>query len=469
MGWPCVVLLGFCLWSPAAGAQEGSGPAAMGLAEAEARALANSTELAILRLRTRAQARAWALGIREYLPRMSVAFDSAQSIVTGGPDTRTQNISLTIQQPVFDGGRVASRRALDRAGLLLDARAYVDSEDALVDKVRGLYRQALVQREKLRIQEEIRGITARQLEISRMEMRIGAIREIDLVEAELEEARAAFTIGETRALLDERLDSLRECLGIRPDEPLSLSGAIDAAYPGLLLPADPRPLIALALAHNTEMKKRELEARGALEQLRAARRDFVPRISIALTASIAGERYPLQDPSLTGELILDFPSRTFPLATSFSAGRSGRSERSAATGAEAAIFEDPGGWTDRTTAELAREESLMRKEQTAESLRSRVRRAMAACEQKKAAAVLQRRTVALARKRATVLGRQVDLGEAKRVDYMAAQTQLARDTSGLLESVLALLEAERELERLLGIRAGELSVLAVRWEREATQ
>jgi outer membrane protein TolC len=94
---------------------------------------------------------------------------------------------------------------------------------------------------------------------------------------------------------------------------------------------------------------------------------------------------------------------------------------------------------------------------------------MAACEQKKAAAALQRRTVALAQKQAMVLERQVDLGEVKRVDYMAAQTQLARDTSGQLESVLALLEAERELERLLGMRAGDLAGRAVRWEEEAAQ
>lgn len=441
--------------------------AAVSLEEAEARALARSTELAILRLRTRAQARTWTLGIREYLPRLSVAFDDARTIVMGGPDSRTKSLALTIEQPLFDGGRVAARRALARAGLLLDGRASADGEDALVDRVRGLYWQALVQREKLAIQEEIRAITGRQLEISRTEMRIGAIREIDLVEAELEEARAALTIGDTRALLEERLDQLKECLGMGPEELLALSGRIDAGYRGLELPGDPQVLIAVALGNNTAVKRQELEAQKALEELRAARREFVPRISLAVTASISGERYPLQDPSITGELVFDFPGRAFPLSASLSAGRTGRKERSAGSGAEAAVLEDLGGWTDRAAAALAREESLLRKEQTVEGLCSQVRRALAACAQKKAAAALQKRTVALAEKRVAILGRQLDLGEIKRVDYMAAQTQLARDASALLESVLAVLEGERELERLLGVRAGELAVLARRWEKGA--
>jgi outer membrane protein TolC len=75
---------------------------------------------------------------------------------------------------------------------------------------------------------------------------------------------------------------------------------------------------------------------------------------------------------------------------------------------------------------------------------------------------VQRRTVELGEKKVQILARALDLGGAKRVDSMAAQTQLARDAGALLEAVLSLLEAERELERLLGLRPGELAALVRR-------
>jgi len=443
-----------------AGSGTGGVPAPVSLGEAEARALANSTELAGLRLRARAQVRAHAFGVRDFLPRLSVAANDSQTIVTGGPDTRAVNWSLTVQQPLFDAGRLLVRRALSRAELALDSRSYADSEDALVDRVRGLYWQVLVQEEKLRIQEEMRSITAQQLEIARTERRIGSIREIDLVEAELEAARAALTVGDTRAVLEERLGQLKESLGMGPDDELALSGQIDAAYPGIDMPPGAEAFTAIALANNTTVKRQELEARKALEGLRAARTAFVPRISLAVTVGVSGQRYPLQSPSVSGELVIDFPSRVFPVSASLSAGSPGSGQVTSGSSGEVGVLEDVGAWADSAGAALAREESLLKKQQTIETLRSEIRRALAAYEQKKAAAALQRKTVALGEARVAILGRQLELGGIQRIDYMRAQAQLARDASDLLEDVLVVLDGERELEKLLGVRAGELAALA---------
>ena len=470
----CVLVAG-AVTVTTASCQENDGAASVGparaapplsLAEAETRALAASTHLAILRLRARQRARAWALGAREYLPRLSLQVDDSETIAVGGPDTRSGSVSVTIEQPVFDGGRIAVRRALSRAELLLDQGACADEEDALVDAVRGLYWKALVQQEKLGIQEEARDIAARQVEIARAERGIGAIREIDLVETELEQARADLRVEETRGALDETLDLLRERLSMGTGEPLALSGTIDAGYPGLDLPRVADRLVAAALAGNTAVKRTELEARKALEAVRVARMQFVPRISLALTVSFSGDRLPLQEPSASGELILDFPSRAFPLSTSVSAGRTLSGQASRSSAAEAAFLEDLSGWTDRADAELARQESLMENARAVETLRAQVGRAAAAYEQKKSAASLQRRTVALAESRAAILGRQLELGGTTRVDYMEALAQRARDAGDLLEDVLAVLEAERGIERLLGVRAGGLARLAAEWAQE---
>jgi outer membrane protein TolC len=430
------------------------------LEEAEARALASSPELTLLRLHSRRAARDWALGIRDYLPQLSVGFDDSRLVVTGGPDTSRTSFSATVVQPLFDGGRTATRRAIARASLALEQRTLAESEDALLDEVRTLSRQALVNRQKLRIQEEVRAITSRELEICRTELRIGAAREIDLVEAELEDARAGLTLEDTRAALEQGMDRLGERLGMRPGDRLELSGSIDTAYQGLELPAEAGELVPVALANNASLKRRGLEARQALEELRAVRRQFVPRISLEIAASVSGERFPLQDPSVSAKLLFDVPSPAFPATASLAAGNVGPGEKSGGTSVDVAVLQDLAAGFPAQAAALSREESRLRKLQAEQQLASQVRRALAACAQKKAAAAVQRRTVELGQRKARILARAVDLGGAKRVDSMAAQTQLARDAGALLEAVLSLLEAERELERLLGLRPGELAALA---------
>ena len=184
------------------------------------------------------------------------------------------------------------------------------------------------------------------------------------------------------------------------------------------------------------------------------RRQFAPRISLEISASVSGERFPLQDPSVSAKLLFDVPSPAFPATASLAAGNAGPGEKSEGTSVDVAVLQDLAAGFLPQAAALSREESRLRMLQAEQQLASQVRRALAACAQKKAAAAVQRRTVEPGQRKAQILARAVDLGGAKRVDSMAAQTQLARDAGALLEAVLSLLEAERELERLLGLRPG---------------
>jgi outer membrane protein TolC len=84
---------------------------------------------------------------------------------------------------------------------------------------------------------------------------------------------------------------------------------------------------------------------------------------------------------------------------------------------------------------------------------------MAGHAQKQRGLALARRQIDLLGRKIAIMGRQLELGEVKRVDYMKLQTQLARDRTSLLQEVLQLLESERAFERLLGIDAGELEEL----------
>ena len=95
-----------------------------------------------------------------------------------------------------------------------------------------------------------------------------------------------------------------------------------------------------------------------------------------------------------------------------------------------------------------------------ENLQFDIYMAIARYEQSKNAMELKRQNIELMAKKVFVMGRQVELGIVQRIDYVQAQTQLARERSSLMEQILQVLESERAFERMLGVRSGELNRIA---------
>jgi outer membrane protein TolC len=435
------------------------GQRAIGIEEAVEMALANSAELRISALRSQTAVKAFQLGIRDLLPQVGLSVSDAESVAMNAPDTTRKSWSVTVTQPVFDGGRFAVGRSLAQMGLAIEARKSLDAEDELADSVRGLYHKILVQREQLTIQKGIRDVTQRQLEISRTERGIGSIREIDLLDAELELGSIELTLQETEMALDESSFQFRRLLGLPADAAFELSGTIDEGYTGIDIPSSEDFFSAIGMENNAELARQNLEIRKSVEELKNADSWFIPNISLEVTLSVSGERYPLQSFSANGKLVVDFPIRAFPLSTSLSVGATPGSDSSGGATASIGILRDIGYVTDRSAGELAYRANVLKREELQENLRFQIVKSIAGHAQKQRGLALARRQIDLLGRKIAIMGRQLELGEVKRVDYMKLQTQLARDRTSLLQEVLHLLESERAFERLLGIDAGELEEL----------
>jgi outer membrane protein TolC len=431
----------------------------IGVEEAVAMALANSTELRISTLRSLTAVRAFSLGIRDFLPRIGLSASDAQSVAMDAPDTASKSWSVTVEQPLFDGGRRAVGQSLTRMGLMLENQRSMEMQDELSDAVRGLYHKILVQKEQQKIQKDIRDITRAQLEITRTERGIGSVREIDLLDAELELGAIELELQDTVMQLEESMFQFRRLLGFEPDVAIELSGSIDEGYAGMDIPSNVGFFNAIGMENNSELAKQDLEIRKSVEELKNADSWFIPNLSLQLTLSVSGARYPLQTFSASGELVVAFPMRAFPLSTSLSLGTTPGREVSSGSSASLGILDDIGYVTDRNMGVLSYESNILKREELLENLRFQITKSVANHAQKRRGLELKRRQIDLLGRKIVIMSRQLDLGEVKRVDYMKLQTQLARDKTSLLQDILAVLESERAFERLLGVHAGELTEL----------
>jgi outer membrane protein TolC len=463
---PWLASLALILLTLSPGAQEGSRTLPISMSDAEKAALANATDLRLAFLRSQAAVRAYRFGFRDLLPRLSLEIDESQSIVMNAPDSAAKIWSLTIGQPVFSGGRVLRQRALSAIQLALQARDYADQQDSLLDTVHELYYRVLVQKEKLRIQHDVRRATEEQVRIARTEREIGAILEVDFLDAELELSSIDLEIRVAQTLLEEYEYRLKQVLGMDPDEPLELEGSIDTSYAGIALPLDKEFFFKIAAENNTELKKQDLEIRKAREVLRSLESWYLPDIDLEVTLYASGDRYPLQNPGFSGKLNLSFPFRPFPLSTSVSAGGTPGKTLDLGRAASMGLLQDIAYWTDRTVGILAYQESRLRRENLSENLEFDIYKAIARYEQSKNAVELKRRNIELMVKKVFIMERQVELGGIKRIDYLQAQTQLARERSSLVEQILQVLDGERAFERMLGVRAGELKRIVEGYQRQ---
>lgn len=358
------------------------------------------------------------------------------------------------------------QRALSAVELALAARDFSDRQDALLDTVRDLFRRVQVQSRKLRIQYEVRQTTEQQVRIARTERQIGSILEVDLLDAELQLSFLDLEIRSAQTLLEDYEYRLKRLIGLDPNERLVLAGDIDPCYAGLKLPPDPAYFFAIALRRNAALKKQDLEIRKSHEQLRRLQSGYLPDVELQLVLSASGRRYPLQDPGFSGKLSFRFPFRPFPLSSSISAGGTPGKSFSLGRTAEVWVLQDLSWWTDRTVGLLAYRENRLKRQDLAEDLEFDLYQAIAGYEQSIQAAELKRRNIELLERKVLVLERQLELGSVQRIEYLEAQTELAQERSGLVEQVLRILDGERALERILGVRAGELKRIVESYPRK---
>ena len=413
---------------------------------ADLRSLENQLSAAILSLR---------LSLRDWFPQLSLGYLDSSNVVTGGPDAASIQWTVTVKQPVFDGGRSMRQRRLMEADLELQGRAIKDKRREILESVDTAYHRILMLRRKIGVKENTLAITDQELEVARAQFRLGSVRELDLLQSELQRSSLDISIQSSEADLEESGFNLRQLLGLGTDVALNLLDDFDSSYTGMDLPEDGRLLGALVLEGNLDLRQRKAELRKKLAAIVESRAWYLPKVSVEGSLSLSGGRYPLQGASMNGKVTFEIPAPTTPLGFSVSSGASGR-QRANGSSVDLNPLQEITSLVEMDGA--AKECALMRQriDDMDGALDFQVRKSVAAHARDRNSLDLQRRDLELLRKAAAIQRKLLDIGEATRVDYLTALAKTAEGESAILESVLGLRQSERALERLLGLEIGGL-------------
>lgn len=429
---------------------------------AAAMAKENSRELEIGKLQQEADIRAYQLSLRQFFPSISLSLTGSDAVTIGKPDTRVKRFSITVTQPVVNGGKRAAARSSTRYRLALNRRLLENREHELTDSAWVLFHRILLLQQTLALRKRSLALARAEQKVMAASHRLGEITDLDLIETELTVNELEWETAETEAQLEKALFSMKKLLGIDPAAPLVLEGCLDPGYSGIEIRNGPDFYYRLALENNYGIAAKQATVREKREAYRISRRSWLPSIDIEGSFFIQGEEYPLQEPGFTITVSLSAPTPFIPVSTRISGGSEGTGEVNRGFGIDATVADSVTWYPDMKKNALAAAEARLELEKAQADLEFQIGEAIAEYRRKKARADIAGRQLALQRRRMTVLEEKLKLGEIRRPDFVQGSIETTESEIGLLEIVLGLIEGERKIEKLAGLPPGELKTLESR-------
>lgn len=454
---PCAAMLAACASAPCSTrripATRSFGPArALSASDAAALAIANSPELEAEAARLDLRSAAWHLGIRAWLPRLTVSYGDDERVSLYGADSHTMTLSARIDQPLWDGGRRAAARSLERSDIALASSDHERSLRQVGETAIAAYRSVLASRARLSIRKGSLAASIDERAVIEAEVALGLATANDLADADAQLADMDADVCEAQMALLVSEEQLVEALGLESMPELADSLDLKTRYPDF----DARRIADIAADRSPEVSAARHEVDKKRAQAKAASTSWLPTIGLVASGQASGSALPLTRASWSVGVSLDFSGPLAAGGSSVTVGGEPPFDSSAQAQHRFSVLPDPASMLDAraAAADLALQEQLLSR--LVAKARRMARAALVSLElaqQKRDAAS---RALELADSRARLARLKASIGQAVRTESVRAELARAEKAIDLVDAAAAMVASERELEKLLDMEPGGL-------------
>ena len=420
--------------------------------EAAELAVASSAELRYALASQALTERVWSWGVRSYFPQLSISASENDRLQQMGSDSFIKNYGINIEQLLFDGGRLRMARNIEKTELNLSSARLDRMALEIAESAISAYRSILSSRSILEIKKTALIVLEEQRRILSEEVRLGLALPLDLANADVNLADARLGIFSLKLDLLEMERQFTELLGLEAlpvlTEKVDIYRSIN--FPEAALAA------ALARERNPDLTEARFSIVKRQAELKYASRTWIPSLRLTANFGLSGQRYPLTRYNWFVGINIDFSSPWFQNRIGLQAGWEPPYDRTAMAQNSFNPLPDPAAGFSRKQASLA----LALEQDNYSILLERIGR-MAYNVVEKCVITEQRRLLALESaaiglERCRIEEVRLSLGHITRLSLMETLIEQTQREITVIEAAVALLEAERELERLLDLKLGEL-------------
>jgi len=399
---------------------------------------------------------AWKWGIRPFFPRLGFTASEDDKVSEIGPDSYRKNYTANVEQLLWDGGRLSFSRKMEKAEIGFAGSKLKQAAADIADAAVSVYRDVLQGRLLIDIRKKTLESLEEQLRILRQEYDLGLARQLDLTEAEITVAMAGLEIRALSIDLEESEWRLKEKLGL--EKLPVLTERIDTRR-SLKLPL---PLMAGSFAESRNQDLASLRFSLAMREaeVRAASRSWIPSLRMTGNVGINGSHYPLSRYNWSVGLSIDFSSPWLSGSFDAAAGREPPYDKNASIRQTLIPAPDPGAMYSVRSAKLALAHEHSRYETLIREVHAAAERAVQKCELLDRKRIVALNALELEGEKLRLAELKLSLGEITRIDMMEARLDYAGQEAAVVEAAVAVLRAERELEKFLDLSPGELSLFS---------
>jgi len=426
-------------------------------AQAADLAVAASIDLRYSRSSQNLMEGAWKWGIREYFPKIGINVSENDRLQQLGADSFMKSYGISLEQLIFDGGRTSMSRKLERmeldlASSKLDRMAHEVAESAIV-----VYRNVLSSRAILEIKKLALNVIEEQRNILKEEVRIGLALPVDLANADLNLSDAKIDIFLLQLDLIEMEKQFAEILGLESLPVLSEKVDINRSS---VIPLIQKNFIIVIAELAKEQNPDLIEARYSITkrkaELKYAANSWIPTLRLTGNFGFSGQRYPLTKFNWSVGLSIDISTPWFQNKFAAQAGWEPPLDKTALIQNSFTPLPEPASIYGVKQTRLALALEQEKYNTTVEQIARIASNALEKCNLAEQKRILSLESIVLGIDQCRIEETRLELGQITRLDLMEVLIEQTQREISAIQAATALLEAERELEKFLDLKPGEL-------------
>jgi len=421
-------------------------------ADAADLSIAYSAELRHARASQSLMERAWMWGLRSYLPQLNLSVSENDRLQELGADSFLKNYGISVEQLVWDGGRTSMSRKLERMELTLSSSQLDRMALEIAESAIAAYRNVLSSRAILEIRKTALTLLEEQRRILNQEVTLGLALPVDLANADINLADAKLNIFSIQLDLIEMERQFAELLGLESLPVLAEKVDVNRS---IALPSV-EASVSLAKERNPDLINARFSITKKQAELKYASNSWMPTLKLVGSFGLSGQNYPLTRHNWSVGINVEFSSPWFQNRFGAQAGWEPPYDKTAAVQNSLTPLPDPAASFGKKQAQLA----LALERENYSIIYERIGRiaanALEKCGLAEKKRVLALDAAALSAERCRIEELRLELGQITRLELMETMLEQTQREITAVEAATALLEAERELEKFLDMRPGEL-------------
>lgn len=425
------------------------------VAEAGERAVMTNAEIQYALRDLDLQYKAFGFTIRNFLPELSFGFTNNDVVNSNKADVRLMSISVSLMQPIWDGGsallaRAKKKRELDEAVQNLWTRAWAIRELAV-----SLANTMLILEKKVLLQKHTYELAQQQLAIMEQEVALGLLKDIDFQKSKFKVEELALSVRKVELeYLLTKLD-LKKLLHLSID--FKLADTIPEQFSPISINIE--KIYSKAVEQSPEVQDLLRKIKNLKDEIRIMQLRFLPTIALYASLETATDVLPFSNYSWSFGVKLGFSSGIFAFSTQASYGSNSLdNQRTIIEEGDASPLKNPAELFDPLYYNNSLNNLVLQLEEKKRDLKIIVEDLVlryGIVTQTYAIAV---QSLALVQQEYNLAIKQKELGFITELDVLNVSLAILEKQIAVLDVRFDLIKIEREFEKLANIPAGSLQV-----------